>query len=268
MSRDTWNPAQYERFRDERSRPFHDLLALVRPRQAMQVVDLGCGTGKLTLHLHRTLGARETLGLDASDAMLAETAQLAGDGLRFEKGDIAAFAPGPSLDLVFSNAALHWLPDHPGVFARLAAALRAGGQLAVQVPANYDHPSHVVAAEVAAEPPFRDALGGPLRGQPGVLLPEQYAAILARLGFREQHVRLQVYAHPTAARDEVVEWMKGTLLTAYERQMPADLYRRFLARYRERLLPRLEDDRPYLFLFKRILMWAQHRERGEPCVAS
>jgi trans-aconitate 2-methyltransferase len=258
MTRDAWNPAQYERFQDERSRPFHDLLALVRPRPRMRVVDLGCGTGKLTEHLHRTLAARETLGIDASDAMLAETRERAGEALRFEKGDIADFAPGPSVDLVFSNAVLHWLPDHPGLFTRLVAALREGGQLAVQVPANYDHPSHVVAAEVAREPAFRDALGGPLRGQPGVLLPEEYAAILGRLGCPEQHVRLQVYAHWTPARDAVVEWMKGTLLTAYERQLAPELFAQFLARYRERLLPRLEDTRPYLFLFKRILIWAQH----------
>jgi trans-aconitate 2-methyltransferase len=257
MARDLWNPEQYERFHDERSRPFVDLLALVRARAGMRVVDLGCGTGELTERLHRTLGARETLGIDASDAMLAKTRERAGEGLGFEKGDIADFAPGPRFDLVFSNAALHWLPDHPGVLARLTAALREGGQLAVQVPANYDHPSHVVAAEVAAESPFREAAGGEVHGQPGVLLPEQYATILDRLGYAEQHVRLQVYAHRLPAPDDVVEWVKGTLLTAYQQRLPPELYPRFLARYRDRLLPCLEDTRPYLFLFKRILMWAR-----------
>jgi trans-aconitate 2-methyltransferase len=257
VARDAWNPAQYERFHDERSRPFFDLLGLVRPGPAMRVVDLGCGTGKLTETLHRTLGARETLGIDVSDAMLAEARARATDGLSFERGDIADFAPGPVLDVVFSNAALHWLPDHPRLLARLVAALREGGQLAVQVPANGDHPSHVVAAEVAAESPFREALGGRTAGQPGVLAPEAYAALLDGLGCAEQHVRLQVYAHHLAGREEVAEWTKGTLLTAWERRLPPDLYREFVARYRERLLPRLVDTRPYLFLFKRILMWGR-----------
>jgi trans-aconitate 2-methyltransferase len=257
MSRDAWNPDQYERFHDERSRPFRDLLALVRPRRAMRVVDLGCGTGELTEQMHRTLGARETVGVDSSDAMLARARTRAADGLRFERGDIGEFAPGPRFDLVFSNAALHWLPDHAALLRRLVGALREDGQLAVQVPANYDHPSHTVAREVADEEPFRAALGAARDAQPGVLAPEEYAAILDGLAVSEQHVRLQVYAHRLAARDEVVEWTKGTLLTTYERRLSADVFTQFLARYRERLLPRLEDTRPHLFLFKRILMWAQ-----------
>src|SRR5216117_2935146 len=119
MTRDAWDPAQYERFRDERARPFLDLLALVRPRPGMRVVDLGCGTGELTARLHD---------------------EVAAGGLRFEASDIAAFAAHAAWDLVFSNAALHWVDDHPALFARLTAALRPGGQLAVQMPANFDHP--------------------------------------------------------------------------------------------------------------------------------
>ncbi len=257
MTRDAWDPAQYERFRDERARPFLDLLALVRPRPGMRVVDLGCGTGELSARLHHELAAGETLGIDRSEAMLARARPLAEGGLRFEAGDIAAFAARAAYDLVFSNAALHWVDDHPALFARLTAALRPGGQLAVQMPANFDHPSHVVAAQVAGEEPFRDALGAHARPGRAVLPPEEYALLLERLGYAEQHVRLQVYGHRLAARDEVVEWVKGTLLTDYQRRLPAELYARFVARYRERLLPALEDTRPYFFTFKRVLLWAQ-----------
>jgi trans-aconitate 2-methyltransferase len=258
MAEDLWNPEQYERFQSERSRPFLDLLALVRARTGMDVVDLGCGTGELTRLLHERLGARETLGLDSSPAMLARSEAFAGGGLRFERGDIADFAPEASCDLVFSNAALHWLPGHEALFARLTGALRPGGQLAIQMPANQDHPSHAVAAEMASEPPFRDALGGAPAPQPGVLAPEVYAVLLDRLGYGEQHVRLQVYAHRLGAPEEVVEWVKGTLLTHYQRRLGPALYEPFLARYRDALLARLEDRRPYLFTFKRLLIWAQH----------
>ena len=85
------------------------------------------------------------------------------------------------------------------------------------------------------------------------------AASERRARVAEQHVRLQVYAHRLARRDDVVEWVKGTLLTDYEKRLPPELFARFLARYRERLLPRLSDRRPYFYPFKRILIWATRR---------
>jgi trans-aconitate 2-methyltransferase len=191
--------------------------------------------------------------------MLARSAAFAGDGLRFERGEIETWAPpsGAPLDLVFSNAALHWVDDHPALLARLTAMLAPGGQIAVQVPANDDHPSHAVAREVAAESPFREALAGYVRVAPN-LTPEAYATLLDRLGFEEIDARAQVYGHRLASADGVVEWVKGTLLTDYARRMPEELFARFVARYREVLVPRLEEgtaggSRPYFFTFKRIL---------------
>ncbi len=252
----TWDPAQYEIFQAERSRPFHDLLALVQCDAAPRVADLGCGTGELTRALHRRLRARWTLGLDSSQAMLERAQALAGDGLRFEHGDIASFAPPEPLEVLFSNAALQWLPDHPGLLRRLTGLIAPGGELAVQVPANFDSPSHLVAAEVAREPPFRDALGEHAQG-PGVLEPLAYSELLHELGYAEQHVRLQVYAHLLPAREAVVEWVKGTLLTHYRARLGAPLFESFEARYREALLRRLPDARPFFFPFKRILLWAR-----------
>jgi trans-aconitate 2-methyltransferase len=250
---DSWDPDRYGRFAGERAEPFFDLLSLVRPVPGGRVVDLGCGSGELTVRLHRRLEAAETVGLDSSRAMLERAAGLAGDGLRFELQDVAAFAGG-GWDVVFSNAALHWLPDHETLFGRLVAGLGQGGQLAVQMPANHDHPSHLVATELAAEEPFRTALDGYRRESP-VRAPEWYAELLDRIGLAEQHVRLQVYLHRLAARDEVVEWVRGTLLTDYAARLPAALFDDFLAAYRERLLPVLEDTRPYRYPFKRLLLW-------------
>jgi trans-aconitate 2-methyltransferase len=252
----TWNPAQYNRFRSERQQPFFDLLALVRPKPALRVVDLGCGTGELTRLLHERLTAADTLGLDSSASMLADSARHAAAGLHFRQGDIAGFTAPTAYDLVFSNAALQWLPDHQELFSRLTAALAAGGQLAVQMPVNYDHPSHTVAAALAGEPPFAAALGGFVIERP-VHAPEWYATCLHRLGYAEQHVRLQVYGHVLAARDEVIEWVKGTLLTAYQQRLPAALWPQFLDRYRAALLPMLDDTRPYFYPFKRLLIWGR-----------
>ena len=256
MASSVWNPGQYERFRDERSQPFFDLLSMVLAAPGGNVVDLGCGTGELTRALHEHSGAATTVGLDNSETMLEKSRAFAGDGLVFATGDAATWSPGAPVDVLFSNAALQWLPDHDTLFTRLLGAVAPGGQVAIQMPANHDHPSHVVAAEVAGAEPFRSALGGYRRESP-VREPEWYAELLDRLGLADQHVRLQVYLHRLAARDEVVEWVRGTLLTDYRSRMPEELFEEFLAAYRRCLLPRLEDSRPYRYPFKRLLFWGR-----------
>jgi len=250
---DGWEPAQYERFKAERRLAFDDLLAMVDPVPGGRVVDLGCGSGDLTVELHRATHAAATLGLDSSAAMLEGAERRTGGGLRFELGDIAAFAPAETFDVVFANASLQWVPDHPSLLARLRDAVAPGGQLAVQVPANVDHPSHVVATEVArefgVEPGDREG---------AVLAPERYAELLHDLGFAEQHVRLQVYLHVMASTTEVVEWVKGTRLTEVRAALADDeRYHEFVGRYRARLLQVLGERSPYPYAFKRILFWAQ-----------
>jgi trans-aconitate 2-methyltransferase len=168
---DTWNPDQYARFQAERSQPFFDLVGLVRARPGMRVVDLGCGTGQLTAEMHRRLGARETLGVDSSSAMLAQAGAFAGEGVRFEQADLRDLAARPqsagAFDLVLSNAALQWVPEQAAVIEGLTGLLAPGGQIAIQVPSNEEHASHATAREVAAEEPFRTALGGHVRRRSG-----------------------------------------------------------------------------------------------------
>ena len=258
MTSDTWVPDQYERFKAERRQPFDDLLSLVRPTSG-RVLDLGCGTGALTRELHERTGASETLGLDSSDAMLADAAPHAGGGLRFERGDIARLDVDGPVDVVFSNAALQWVPHHEQVLAQWTSLLGPGGQLAVQVPANVDHPSHRIIQELATEAPYVDAGDGPPPPDPvfSVLRPEAYAELLHRLGFTEQHVRLQVYGHVLDSTAAVVEWTKGTSLTRMARHLPTEVYESFVDEYRRRLVAELGDQRPYFYAFKRILFWAR-----------
>ena len=267
MAIDTWDPRQYDKFQREREQPFYDLLAMVRPDVGMRVVDLGCGTGKLTRVLHQRLQARETLGIDRSASMLAATREApATAGLRFEEGTIEAFAgrapvgaapaarAGDPPGLIFSNAAFHWVEDHDALVRSLFARLEPGGQLAFQVPAQHEDPSHVVAQELAGEEPYRTALGGWRRPQP-VLTAEAYARLFYKCGFGDTNVRLIVYPHVLARRADVIEWMKGTLLTEYARHLPAEVFDSFLDDYRQRLFARLEAVEPFFFPFKRILCW-------------
>jgi trans-aconitate 2-methyltransferase len=255
LSADTWQPETYARFAAERSRPFFDLLDLVTPIPGGRAVDLGCGTGELTRALHEKTGARETLGIDSSEAMLAKAAAHAGAGLRFESGDLAIFAPAEPFDLVFSNAAYHWVPDHPALLARLTKAVRPGGQLAFQVPDNFDHASHRAAEAVAAEEPFASVLAGSAHPR-HVLAPEDYAAILNRLGYSELTVRLNVYGHRLDSREGIVAWVEGSLLSEYRRRLSVALYDQFVSRYRETLFAMVPDERPFFFTFRRVLVHA------------
>jgi trans-aconitate 2-methyltransferase len=227
----------------------------------MRIADLGCGTGEGTKEAHRRLAARETLGLDRSPAMLARARQTPSPpGVRFELADLATFAGDPPVDLILSNAALHWVPDHETVLASLTRALAQGGQLAIQVPANFDHPSHLTADEVAAEAPFAASLGGRV-GLRSVLAPERYARLLHELGYAEQRVRMELYAVLLPSRDGVVDWISGSLFADARERLSADLYAAFVQRYRERLLPRLADERPFFYPYKRILMWGRKPDR-------
>lgn len=243
-----WSPEQYERFKAERHQPFDDLLALVHRRPNMRVVDLGCGTGELTRELHEGLEASETIGIDDSETMLLKAGHFEGELLRFERGDIEAFVADEPFDLVFSNAALHWVPDHESLFARLTGFLSAVGQLAVQMPANDTHPSHRIAADVAIE------LG--LEARPDhVLCVERYAELLHRLGYEQQHVRMQVYGHLLPSSADVVEWVRGALLTHYEALLSPERFADFVDVYRARLAEALGDHRPYFYTYKRVLLW-------------
>jgi trans-aconitate 2-methyltransferase len=252
----SWQPTQYERFKEERAQPFHDLVALVRPQPGLRILDLGCGTGALTRELHDSLGARETLAVDNSAEMLEKSRGLETPALHFVRRDIETFADERPFDLIFSNAALHWVSDHPALFSRLRRFLEPRGQIAVQMPTNETHLSHRTAAEVASEEPFRSALGGHTR-QSCVLQPELYAELLHDLGFLEQRVELRIYGHVLADAGEIVEWVKGSLLTDYSKRLTPSLYADFVERYRERLARAIGEKRPYFYTYKRILIWGR-----------
>jgi trans-aconitate 2-methyltransferase len=261
-----WDPQQYGRFAEQRAQPFWDLLALVEPGRFERGVDLGCGTGELTAEAAGRLGVATMLGVDNSPAMLQRAATLARPGLEFVEGDIAGWASPGDHDLVLANASLQWVGDHPTVLARWVAALRPGGQIAVQVPSNADHHSHLASSAVARRRPFLSAFGA--AGPPpdpvaaNVLAPEAYSELLFDLGITAPHVRLQVYPHVMPNPAGVVEWTKGTSLTRFFKMLPIELHEPFVDAYRAELLGRIGDRAPYFYAFKRILMWGVLRGGG------
>lgn len=269
---DLWDPAQYERFRAERERPADDLLAMVEPVPGGRVIDLGCGTGAITARLHRLTQAAETLGVDRSARMLERAAAHAMAGLRFEEADLldpdgvlhsgGPLAPGAPphahrWDVVFANASLQWLADHEALLPRLVALLTPTGQLAFQVPANFDHPSHVVADQIGRQYGLE-----PLRQALDVCTPARYAEILWAAGLEELDVSMRIYGVALPRTDDVVAWVSSTLLTRFEAELGPDDFASFRDEYRSELLARLGDpagDQPYFYAFPRILC------RGRRC---
>ncbi|MFA6914879.1 MAG: methyltransferase domain-containing protein [Parachlamydiales bacterium] len=250
---DKWNPEQYQKFSQERKQPFYDLVELIEPKMGISILDLGCGTGELTEELHTMFKASYTLGIDSSPSMLEKAEKLVKKGLEFRQADISKFTPDRKFDLVFSNAALQWIPDHVGLFKHLFILVADKGQLAFQIPANNEYPTHVIARELAEEPPFNSYFDG---GRPlYALSPESYAQLLVEGDFHKQAVRLQIYPHILESTESVLEWVKGTLLTYYQSRLPPDVFEEFLATYKYRIIAYFGEQRPFFYPFRRILMW-------------
>ena len=254
---DAWQPAQYNRFAAERRQPFDELVALCQSVNGGVIHDLGCGTGALTATLARRLDARLVIGSDSSASMLAEATAHTSPVVRFELGDLAAFDPTEPPDLVFSNAALQWVDDHPAVLAHWRTRLAPGGQIAVQVPTNGDHPAYRLAARLGNELSDWFPDGPPGLAPDTVAVPEVYAQVLHDLGAVEQHVALRVFTHLLDSTPAVTEWIKGTSLNRFRVALGDERFAEFERAYTERLVAELGDQQPYLFTFKRILMWAR-----------
>ena len=250
-----WNPAQYNRFADQRRQPFVDLLAMVQRQPSMRAIDLGCGTGELTARLAETLEAT-IHAIDSSPAMLRQAAPRATERVVFSEGDIAAARDYREYDLVFSHAALQWVPGHEAWFPSMLRSMKPGAQIAVQMPRNFDQPSHTVATRIASTTPFRDAFRA-MPVPPATLRLERYAELLHECGFRQQTCIEKIYGHELDHSGDVVEWTKGTLLNAYLPLLDESLRDLFVTRYRAELLSILGDRSPYFFPFRRLLLWAR-----------
>jgi trans-aconitate 2-methyltransferase len=247
-----WDPDQYQRYERERAQPFVDALALVARRPGLRVVDLGCGTGELTRRLADALPDSNVVGIDSSTEMLARAAPQARPGLRFERAAIEEVEG--DWDLVFSHAALHWVADHHSLVPRLFGLVRPGGQLVVQMPSNRSHVSQVRLHELAAEPPFRDVLGGWTFAWPGLNIND-YGQLLYNAGAIEQTVYEKLYGHVLGGADDVAEWMRGSTMVPYLERLPEPLRAPFLERYRE-LLRNEWPKGPVFFGFRRTLFAA------------
>jgi len=254
----SWNPERYLAFGDERTRPGADLLARVPLATPARVADLGCGPGNSTALLAQRWPEAEVLGIDSSVALLAQAAASATTAA-WLKSDIAAWEPDAPFDLLFSNAALHWLPDHASLLPRLLAHLRPGGVLAVQVPRNSAAPSHALLREVASAGSWAERAVSCLADEP-VATPERYYDLLAPLTAALDIWQTE-YLHVLEGEDPVLSWTRSTALRRVASVLDPEEQARFEAEY-ARLLRRAYPKRPdgrSLFPFRRLFIVATAR---------
>ncbi len=255
----TWNPSQYLKFAEARTRPCRDLAAQIDLDTPLTVIDLGCGPGNSSQVLAERWPDAEIVGLDNSAGMI-EAARNAHPERQWIEGNIAewAAASGPRFDAIFSNAALQWVPHHEVVFPKLMARVAEGGVLAVQIPGNYDAAQHRLLRQLAASASWRRWFpDGQIREWHTHDIEFYYDALSPLAAHLDAWATEYLHVMPDV--EGIVEWYKGTGLRPYLDAIgDEDERRRFLKEYAEALRPHFAPraDGNVLFPFRRIFIVA------------
>ena len=254
----TWDPAQYLKFSDLRLRPAIDLLNRITVENPSRVYDLGAGAGNVTRLLKARWPKARIVGVDSSEEMLAKARQVLPE-VGWELADLASWHPAVRADVIYSNAALHWLGDHQRLLPRLFSALAADGVLAIQMPDNFSSTSHLAVEEAVRSGPWRDRLEPLLRPNP-VGSPEFYFDLLAPDALHLDIWQTE-YLQVLEGKHPVKEWTKGTWLKPLLDAVKDPERSAFEQRYAELVAaayPRRPDGRT-LFPFRRLFIVAERR---------
>jgi trans-aconitate 2-methyltransferase len=249
-----WEPAQYLKFADHRLRPAIDLLNRI-DAEPRTIVDLGAGTGNVTRLLQTRWPSAAVTGVDSSAEMLGRAAD-ALPQISWEQADLSEWRPRSSVDLLYSNAALHWVDDHATLFPVLFAMVSPGGTFAVQMPNNFAARSHTAIAEVVSSGPWRSTLE-PLLRTPPVQSSSIYFDLLSPAA-SSLDIWETEYVHVLEGDRPVLEWIKGTWLRPLLAALDEDERAQFESRYAESAAaayPRRADGCT-LFPFRRLFVIA------------
>jgi trans-aconitate 2-methyltransferase len=250
-----WNPDVYLAFADHRGRPFFDLLSRVGADNPRRVVDLGCGPGNLTVTLALRWPNAVVEAWDSSQEMVDAALER---GVDAHVGDVRMWTPQPDTDVVVTNATLQWVPEHAELLVRWAGQLAAGSWIAMQVPGNFDAPSHRAVRDLAR----RDKWSEPVQEFPvregQVDSPSGYAELLGDAGCAVDAWET-TYIHELSGEHPVLEWITGTALTPVRSRLTEPQWQQF----RQELIPLLDAAYPVrpdgktFFPFRRIFVVAQ-----------
>ncbi len=228
-----WDTTQYLRFGGERGRPFFDLIARLGADKPGLVVDMGCGPGNLTVALAERWPSASVVGVDSSAEMIAAAGGHDSPGLSFMRDDVRYWKPQAMPDVIVSNAVLQWVPGHRELLAEWAGWLTPDGWLGIQVPGNFEQPSHAIMRELAGSARWSLLLGDVDLTRHSAD-PADYAELLATAGC-EVDAWETTYLHILPGENPVLEWIKGTGLRPVLAVLDDEQAAEFLAEYGERL---------------------------------
>jgi len=260
MMAHTWSPEQYLRFEDERARPFLELTSRIRAEAPRTVADLGAGPGTQTALLARRWPQADVLAVDSSPEMIARAEGV--PGVRAERGDLRDWEPEAPIDVLVTNAALQWVPGHLEFLERLVSLLAPGGWFAMQVPGNFDEPSHALRRELAAEEPYAEHLHH-------IASPASHDAATYLAALQRQRLEVDAwettYLHVLHGPDPVFEWVSGTGARPTLHALPTALREQFAAEFKARLREAYPDTGHGVVLpFRRIFAVGRRTDRPRP----
>lgn len=180
-----WDADTYDAVSDPQFNWGMEVLERLELRGDEVAVDAGCGSGRVTEQLVERLPQGRVIAVDGSAAMVEKAKERLGDRADYLVADLVGLEVGEPVDLVFSTATLHWIPDHEALFARLLAALKPGGRLVAQCGGKGNVATHTqTIAAVAADPDYARHLTR-AKGLWNFAGPEETEARLREAGFTD-----------------------------------------------------------------------------------
>jgi len=207
-----WDAGQYLKFRNERTQPAFDLVSRIEIAEPVNVVDIGCGPGNSTSVLEQRWPDANISGFDSSPEML-DMARDSSRKVNWFQADAANWEPDINYDVIFSNAALQWVPDHGEFLPRMIGCLNEGGVLAVQMPAHYNSQLHQSLLAVAKSPEWCD-LTEDARSMLSMKSPAYYYDLLEPLLSKLELWETE-YIHVMDSTRAIMEWFRGTGLRPF-----------------------------------------------------
>jgi len=250
----TWDPKKYNEFKEERSKPFHDLTSHIIDKPNLKVIDLGCGTGELTQKLYQKLTNPFVLGIDNSTEMLAKTQTQ--ENLEFkDKTILEQIADETKWDLIFSNAALQWIDNHYELFPKIISRINSGGQMAVQMPQQNENILNKILFQLVQEKPFASYLKNWTRPSP-VLTLDEYAKILFENGGTDLVLYEKVYPIISTKKDDFFEFISGSALTVYQERLNEQEFTALTTEFKKRIDAYFPSV-PSIYAFRRLIIYAK-----------